>query len=289
MIALDDPGLHAERMRRSVLLVAILLTVACSGLMQNIGARIVTRQFVDEFDLDDAQAQATRAAVDRLIAKAPGVIGPRVDLIVATTDRAIAKGLTDRDLVTIWRQVDVLLDEVAGHIIDEAAPILATLNEQQIDHSHARFEERFDEVRKKLAEPADERLEKRQDAFVDAIEEWTGDLSDVQVRALRAYATRFPDDGALQLAADEGRIGEIEKVLRQHSGTPAVRDVLWKAWNEREDWGPDARTPAERRAQSRKTLLYVYGMMDAKQKDHASQHLHELHEKLKRFLGLADS
>ncbi len=276
-------------MRRPVLVVFILLAVGCTGLMQNIGARWVTRQLAEEFDLDDDQTQATRASVDRLIARAPSVIGPPVDLIVATIDRGIAKGLTDRDLIGVWRQVDELLDEVAAHIIDEAAPILATLTDEQIDHAHARFEKRFDEVREKLEEPADERLEKRQDAFVAAIEEWTGDLSMAQEKDLRAYVTRFPDDGALQLEADEGRIAEIETVLRQHAGAPAVRAVLWKTWKERQDWGPEARPPAERRAQSRQTILYVYGLMNDRQKDHASQHLHELHDKVKRFLGVADS
>jgi uncharacterized membrane-anchored protein YjiN (DUF445 family) len=274
-------------MRRACLVILLSLIVGCTGLLQNIGARIVTRRFAAEFDLDDTQTEATRASVDRLIAKAPSVIGPRVDLIVASTDRAIAKGLTERDLIGMERQVDKLLDEVAGHIIDEASPILATLRDEQIDHAHVRFEERFDEVREKLAEPADERLEKRQDAFAAAIEEWTGDLSVDQEKALRAYVTRFPDDGALQLAADEAKIAEIEKVLRGHQGASPVRDVLWKSWKERGDWGPEARTLAERRAQSRKTLLYIYGLMNAKQKDHASQHLHELHEKIKRFLGIA--
>jgi uncharacterized membrane-anchored protein YjiN (DUF445 family) len=276
-------------MRRPVLVVFILLAVGCTGLMQNIGARWVTRQLAEEFDLDDDQTQATRASVDQLIAKAPSVIGPPVDLIVATIDRGIAKGLTDRDLIGVWRQVDELLDEVVAHIIDEAAPILATLRDEQIDHAHARFEKRFDEVREKLEEPADERLEKRQDAFVAAIEEWTGDLSMAQKKDLRAYVTRFPDDGALQLEADEGRIAEIETVLRQHAGAPAVRNVLWKTWKERQDWGPEARTPAERRAQSRQTILHVYGLMNDRQKDHASQHLHELHDKVKRLLGMADS
>lgn len=276
-------------MRLACLVILLSLIVGCSGLFQNIGARWVTRQLAAEFDLDEQQTAATRASVDRLIAKAPAVIGPRVDLIVATVDRAIAKGLTERVLIGMERQVDKLLDEVAGHIIDEASPILATLRDEQVDHAAVRFEERFDEVREKLAEPADERLEKRQDAFVASIEQWTGDLSTEQEKALRMYVTRFPDDGALRLAADEIRIAEIEKVLRQHPSAPAVRDVLWKAWKERGDWGPEARSPAERRAQSRKTLLYVYGLMDAKQKNHASKHLHELHDRVKRFLGMADS
>ncbi|MGB5809957.1 MAG: DUF6279 family lipoprotein [Polyangiales bacterium] len=276
-------------MRLSWLVFLLVLLVGCSGLMQNIGARWVTRQLASEFDLDDAQTADTRASVDRLIVRAPSVIGPPVDLIVATTDRAIAKGMTERDLQAIERQVDKLLDDVAGPVIDEAAPILATLTDAQIDHAAARFKERFDEIREKLAEPADERLEDRQDKFVEAIEEWTGELSDSQEGSLRQYVTRFPDDGGLQLAADEGRIGEIEQALRRHEGPGAVRETLWKAWSEREDWGPEARTPEERRAESRKTLLFIYGMLDAKQKAHASAHLHELHTKVKRFLGLVDA
>ena len=48
-------------------------------------------------------------------------------MLVATVDAAIAKGLTERKLLGMERQVDALLDIAAGGIIDEAAPILATL------------------------------------------------------------------------------------------------------------------------------------------------------------------
>lgn len=273
-------------MRLASIALLLLLLVGCSGLMQNIGARWVTRQLSSEFDLNDAQSAETRASVDRLMAKAPGVIGPPVDLIVASTDRAIAKGMTEEDLIGIERQVDQLLDEVAGPVIDEAAPILATLSDAQIDHAAARFKKRFDEVREKLAAPADERLEERQDQFVEAIEEWTGYLTEAQEASLRQYVTRFPDDGAVRLAADEGHIRDIEVALRKHPGPEGVRAALWKAWKEREDWGPDAPSAADRRAESRKTLLYIYGLLDAKQKANASAHLHELHAKIKRFLGL---
>ena len=114
-------------------------------------------------------------------------------------------------------------------------------------------------------------------------------MSESQVTALRAYVTRFPDDGALRLTADEARVGEIESVLRQHAGAQSVRDVLWKAWTEREDWGPEARSPAERRAESRETLLYIYDLLTPAQREHARGHLHELHGRVNRFLGMVDS
>ena len=62
--------------------------------------------------LEDSEAQtaATRAAVDRTIAAAPGALSSRVDMLVASVDAAIAKGLTEKKLLGMERQVDAILD-----------------------------------------------------------------------------------------------------------------------------------------------------------------------------------
>jgi cob(I)alamin adenosyltransferase len=272
-----------------VIAVLILLTWAggCTGLLQNLGARWVTRQIATEFDLDGTQTEATRAAVDRLIAAAPEALGSKVDMLVATVDIAIAKGLTEKELLGMERQVDDILDIAAKAIIDEASPILATLRDEQIDFVEARIQKRLDEAREELEKPKEERLEKRQDEFVDAVEDWVGSLSDRQEEALRKYVAGLPDESAARLAADERRVERVAAVFRKHPGTEAIRDTLWQEWKNREDWGPDARPPGARRAEGRESLLFVYGMLDAKQKDHASKHLHELHDRIKSFFGAA--
>jgi hypothetical protein len=81
----------------------------------------------------------------------------------------------------------------------------------------------------------------------------------------------------------------MRALFRTHPGPQVIRDALWKEWKSREDWGPHARPPQARRAEGRAALLFVYGLLDSEQKDHASQHLHELHEKAKAFLGAAGS
>ncbi|MGB8224680.1 MAG: hypothetical protein WCF10_18970, partial [Polyangiales bacterium] len=113
-----------------VVSLGMLLAIGCTGLLQNVGARWVTRQIASELDLDEVQTAATRASVDRLIAAAPAALSSKVDMLVATVDAAIAKGLTEEKLLGMERQVDHLLDVVAGGIIDEAAPILATLRDE---------------------------------------------------------------------------------------------------------------------------------------------------------------
>jgi hypothetical protein len=280
---------RSQRPAVVALSICLLAMVGCTGLLQNLGARWVTRQIAAEFDLDEAQTAATRASVDRIIAAAPGALSTRVDMLVATVDAAIAKGLTEKKLLGMERQVDALLDIVAEAIIDEAAPILATLRDEQIDFVEARIETRLDEARERLAEPKEERLEKRQDAFVEAVEDWSDSLTDQQEEALRKFVAGLPDEAAARLATDDRRLERMGVLFRKHPGAQAIRDGLWNEWKTREDWGPHARTPQARRAEGRQALLFVYGLLDAEQKDHASKHLHELHAKLKTFLGTAGS
>ena len=263
------------------------LGTGCSGIFQNIGARWVTNQISDVFDMDEGQETATRAAVERAMREAPQVLGSRLDTLVATVDVALSKGLNEDNMRVIERQVDVLLDKVAAWIIDEAAPILATLTDAQIAHAERKLDERLQETRDELALPPAERLEDRQGKFVEAIESWTGTLRDRQESSLRAFVARMPDEAADRLRADEGRLAAIANGLRQHPGPPGVRDLLWSAWKERENWGPGTRSPAERRADGRKTLRFVYDLLDERQKDRVSERLHEIHERIKRLLGVA--
>ena len=269
--------------------IVALLAIGCTGLLQNVGARWVTRQIATEFNLDEAQTEATRASVARLIAAAPGVLGSKVDMLVATADAAIAKGVTETKLLGMERQVDNILDVAVGAILDEAAPILATLRDDQIDFVEARIQKRLDEASEELAEPKQERLEKRQDEFVEAVEDWSGSLADPQEDSLRTYIAGLPDEGATSLAADERRLDAIAAMFREHPGSEAIRDALWTEWKNREDWGPEARSPKARRAEGRQALLFVYELLNVEQRDNASQHLHELHEKVKSFFADPDA
>lgn len=267
---------------------SLLLGAGCTGVLQSLGARWATNKISAVFDLDDVQREATRKAVDRAIAEAPKLLGPRLDLLVATVDRALAKGLNEESMHVIERQIDILMDKAVAWIVDEAAPILATLRDDQIDHAQRELDERLQETRDELNAPPEERIERRQEKFLGAIEKWTGRLSDSQEGAIRAYVAAMPDEAADRLRADEERLSHIADELRKHPGAPAVRDLLWDAWKQREDWGPGTRAPEARRADGRKTLFFVYDILDAKQRDHMSERLHETHATVKSLLGTGE-
>lgn len=280
---------HSPRSAIVALSLLVVLATGCTGLLQNLGARWVTRQIAVEFNFDEAQTAATRASVDKLMAAAPVALGTKIDMLVATVDVAIAKGLTEQKLLGMERQVDGLIDTVAGAIIDEAAPIMATLRDDQIHFVEKRIKKRLEEAREELAAPTEERVQERQDQFVDAVEDWAGSLTDGQEAALRRYVGNLPDEAAARLEADERRVARFSKLARTHPDAPTIRDAIWQEWKNRQDWGPNARPPAARRAEGRQALLFVYGLLEAGQRDHASKHLHELHDKVKSFFGAAAS
>jgi hypothetical protein len=192
-----------QRRRAWWLLVGLLaLGAGCTGVLQNLGAKWATNKISDVFDLDEQQEEATRDAVDRAIDAAPDLLGPRLDLLVATVDRSLAKGLDEANMSIVERQIDILMDKAVAWIIDEAAPILATLRDDQIDHAEREFDKRLQETRDELNAPPAERLENRQDKFIDAIEKWTGRLSDSQERMIRSHVAAMPHDAAERLRAD---------------------------------------------------------------------------------------
>ncbi|MBT8468516.1 MAG: hypothetical protein KJN97_07185 [Deltaproteobacteria bacterium] len=271
--------------RVALLVCGLALASGCTGVLQNLGARWVTGKIAAVFDLDDEQRTATRAAVDRAIASAPEVLGPRLDLLVATVDRSLAKGMNEKKMLVIERQVDILMDKAVSWVLDEAAPILATLRDEQIDHAERELDERLQETRDELNAPDEERLRSRQEKFVEAIEKWSGRLSDLQEREIRSFVASMPDEAPDRLRADEQRLALIAERMREHPGAPAIRDLLWTAWTQREDWGPGTRSAEERRADGRKTLLFVFDLLDAKQRDHMSERLHEMHDMVNRMLG----
>lgn len=278
-------------LRRGRLAPLLLITlvsmgaVGCTGMVRRIAVRQVTGELEEAFALDDAQSERASASINLLIDEVPTLVLPALSRLVAEADETIAAGATEEKLRSLERGWDALADRVAGRVLDELAPLLASLRDAQIGHGAAYGREKLAESREELNEEGAARLEERQDSFVESVETWAGSLSAAQARALRRHVTSQPDESSLRLDADERRLEMVERTLRAHPGAPAVRAVLWNLWRGRDDLGPDAPTAAERRARGRATLLFVDAMMTAAQRAHAREHLAGEHARARRFLG----
>jgi hypothetical protein len=273
-------------MKKLATLLPLFLLMGCSGAMRDYGKRLAVNHVSDAFDMDAAQREATRGAVDRLLEEAPALLGPPGEAIVEAAARAIQGGFPEEALLALELRIDALMDDAVAALLDEAAPILASLRDPQIDHFEQRSMERLKDARGALDLPADARLETRQDAYIEEVEKWTGRLTNAQEELLLARFSRTPDEAHAQLAAREAQLSEILLVLRGHPGPARVRDALWAVWTKREEWGPDARPYAQRRADGRETLRSIHEILTPRQVESMGDQLRSLHGKLKSFLGL---
>ena len=272
------------RMRWASYMALLMLVAGCSGAMQSYGKRLVVGKVAEELHLDGTQRAMVKASVDRLFNQAPGLLGERAEDIFAAADGVLAAGFEEQELVAAGTLIETLLDDTIAAIVDELAPLLETLRDEQIDHFEVRTRDRFVEEQETIDAPPADRLRMRQDEVIERLEKWTGSLDDQQEEALRRYTADLPDDGPDKLAADEARVAAFLEVLRRHPGKDAISEALQNAWRTREDWGPDARPVAVRQAEGRSTLRYIHALLSPKQRESMREHLRGLHKRLRAFL-----
>lgn len=269
----------------AALVAMTLLLSGCSGLVQRIGTRYAVGQLDDVFDLDDAQEEMAEASIEHLLVELPPLVRRDIAGLVYAMDRELAASATDEGLLRIEARLDRLLEKVATRVIPEVAGLMATLEAAQVEHAMAWAREQMDDRREELQRPADERLKERQDALVDTFEEWTGDVSSGQERAIRRHVRSLPDEERTRLAVDERRLAEVERLLQRGAAADAVAALLSRQLRLREELGPGAPSVAERRARGRATLLFLDGLLGAEQRHHARRHLTSQYARIRRFLS----
>jgi hypothetical protein len=273
----------------AIVVAVVLLCVGCGGLARTLGPRYIASQIADELALDATQTARTREAIERLLKDAPKVLKAPVGRLFDAVDRAIALGFDERRLDAMKAQGDALADTIAQRVIAEAAPILASMRPAQIDQARERFDERLAERRAPLEAPPPERRSDRVREALKWVEKWTGELSAAQSASLKRHVTMQPDDLPARLDAEVRRADEMERLMRAGTSSTAMRDALWRIWKTRSDWGPGARSEAERRADARKTVYLLDGMVTPAQRKHARAHLAEMRAEFEAFLEPRDS
>ena len=268
-----------------LLVAGLLVQSGCTGMVERIVARRVTREMNQTFDLNRAQKKQTRASINRLIDEAPALLGPSVDKFILTLDSALAAGFNEKNLVGLERQLDGIVDTAALRIIKEAAPMLASLSDRQIAHADRAFAKRFRKEREPLAQAPKKQLKARADKFIDGVEEWTGRLSGEQEQTLRAHVRALPDHTAARIGASERRVRRIGSVVRSHREQEAIAAALLTEWKNRDNWGRDAPSGTVRRARARRTLVFIDEQMTRKQRHSARAHLRKIRRRVNRFTG----
>jgi hypothetical protein len=245
-------------LRWSVLL-ATLLLAGCSTIRfayNNVDWVLVDK--ADHYlDLNSEQ----RALAEELIAARMQVHRrEELPLYVATLSDIrimLADNLTAAELDTIMERLQVVYRRTMGDTVPAVATLLGDLDDAQIDHLQARFEERNREFADEFVpESVEERLERRVQRSIRMMEFFIGDLHPEQAELVRRHRNAMPLTADDWLAYHQGQQTGLLALLRQHAPRSELERYLTDWWVELADQPPALQEKLEinRRAWSRMVL-----------------------------------
>lgn len=270
--------------RTAWLALALLVLVGgCSA--SRLAGWYTTRKIDKYLDLTSEQKKYVRSRVDHHIESLRRSASTDVIPVLKHVRYVTAKGATEREIEKLQGDFDALFDLFVAKITPDAASVFAFLEPNQIDRFHRKMREGIDEayedIRDRSQEEADEKL-------IDAVEKWTGSLDAEQKRKILAVTRGLQRERSAAFDAHRRRLDRFVALVRTKPGAPAIEAELLRLWKTRyEAMAPD-RTAEEQRAEQRKVLLTIDGLLNEKQRKHAVAEVDKRIRQIRRFALPAD-
>jgi hypothetical protein len=228
----DIKPLSLARQAALILGIATLVLVGCSrvGLAYNGGSLVIKTYAKDYLDLDREQVQAWEPLLTNALQRHRAEELPHLAAFFEQARAASQAGFDPVNTKCLNESIIRLYRRQAQFAVDLAAPLLGSLSDAQRDRLARRFDE---ETVKSLAElrettPEAERL-RRARRFQKSIEEWTGPLTDEQMRIVADVTARLPSRQATLVEYRSGKRGGLIALLRAGADRKSIADFLG-AW-----------------------------------------------------------
>lgn len=260
----------------------------CIGLSMLIGgcsaSRIAgwytTRKIDKYLDLTSEQKKFVRARVDVHIEGLRRRVSTDVLPLLKRVRYVTAKGATEQEIAKLQDDFDSLFDMFVDRITPDAAAVFAMLDAEQIDRFHRKMREDIDDayedIRDRSPEEADEKL-------IDAVEKWTGSLEDAQIARVLAVTRDLQSERKVAFGAHRRRLDGFVAFLKRKPGAKAVHEELLRLWHTRYEAMAPERSREVQRAEHRRVLLTIDGMLTEKQRKHAVAEIDKRIRKIRRF------
>lgn len=272
-----------QRVRRAALagvLAAALSVPACGTIKfayNNVDWLLLRKA---EFYLDLDSGQRDRAE-QFMKARMENHRRDELPLYVATFARIrdrLADGLEREEVEWIAGSVQSHYRRFVAGTIPGLTPLLASLDESQIDHLEARIQERNREYREKhLAPTLKVRLSNRTRRNVKIVEFWTGRLRDDQMALMESHGNAMPVSAEQWLGYRQDKQLLLLAMLRRGASLRELDDFLL-GW-----WGDLAGLPQSLRDQIRVTrgqwtslILDLYDSLSDEQRRHLMDKLDQI-------------
>ncbi|WP_058553560.1 DUF6279 family lipoprotein [Thiohalocapsa sp. ML1] len=211
-------------------LLAALLLGGCSGmrLAYNTADFLIERYADDYLGLDRAQMARWSPELDAALARHRQEELPYLAAFFDTMQNDARKGFTRADVDCLLDQFETIYQRHFRLAAATAAPLLADLDNAQINALERTFREDAQDDAEDAARPVSVRVDKRVERYADNMQWWVGELSERQRGIVRDVVSGLPESADWYAYRDRKR-GELIRLLRSGASAPRIEAFL-NAW-----------------------------------------------------------
>lgn len=266
-------------MKLFFLLAALLLLPGCSAIkiVYNQADSVAAWRADDYFDLNSTQKEALRVQLVRFHAWHRASQLADYAALLESVQRRIHAGVSTDDVSWAVDAVKARYRTLVLHAYPDAARLLATLSDQQVEAARRRFDKDNRKYAKEygIGAPLDEQRRLRAQRTLERIEHWTGPLTTAQETRLREMSRALPLIADLRQQDRMRRQREFLALLaeRKHVETfaPKLRDWLL-GWEHGRSPEYEARLARFVEA-SAQIYVEAFGLLTVEQRNHVASRL----------------
>ncbi len=248
--------------------VAILVACSRNQFLYNNADWFIARYADGYLDLSGEQQARWEPLLDHEIATHKREDLPQIIEVLTIFERQASEGADEDSLECLFDEMQLLYDRLAHRAVSLAVPLLATLDEDQIDHLEEELAEAHDDYRKRYLDPdVDARLTKRAERLTKRVARFTRPLSETQQAMVRQASRTIPDPAQEWFDYKRLQQQRLLQLLRQGADENRLRHHLTTWWVDGAGQPPvlDAKVAAMRR-QSTLLLLQIDASLTAEQR-----------------------
>jgi len=211
-----------------LVIAATLALASCSAIniVYDNAPTFVASEVDDAFDLNDAQNVQVDAALQSFFDWHRQQELARYQQMLNDAALAIADGISAAEYLAIYDAVRSAGKRSLLRMIDELHGLTATLTPAQIDRYDQYFRERSEKYQDYLEMSSQQRQIFTEEWIIDKMEEWFGELEDLQYEKIVARLRQLPEVRVAWIAFREARHQAFIDALRKAPGTGLSKQQL---------------------------------------------------------------
>jgi len=216
---------------------AVLVLTACSAIKftYNNADTVIRLAAWDYLDLERAQEDEFKQLIAKYMDWHRREEMPAIAKLAGEVIERTSRRIAVTDVVWVIEQARARYRKASARAAEDASPVLATLNEDQLKGLQKKFTKANTKYEKEfLSGDEAKRVKARRKRIVDNIEEWTGDLTDAQEARVDQFVRAHPRSAEIRMVERLRWQAEVISVLRSNREPAALAMQLGAVFAEPE-------------------------------------------------------